>query len=64
MLGGALCGAVCNPECGSDAALEVLSHLSVMRELDTMPTAKELSKAINCFTSKKAPGKDGIHLKS
>ena len=43
-----------------DAILEALTHLSVMEELDTVPTVEELSKAINCLASEKAPGKDGI----
>ena len=48
----------------SDAVLEALPNLSVMEELDILPTAEELSKAINCLASEKAPGKDGIHPKS
>ena len=46
----------------SDAVLEVLPHLSVMEELDTVQTAEELSKATDCLTSGKAPWKDGIQL--
>ena len=43
-----------------DAALKALPHLSVMEDLDTVPTVEELSKAINCLTGGKAPRKDGI----
>ena len=42
-----------------DAAMEALPHLSVMEQPDTVPTADEVSNAINCLTSGKAPGKDG-----
>ena len=41
-------------------AVLALPHLSFMEELDTVPTAEELSKAIDCLTSGKDPGKDGI----
>ena len=44
----------------SDAALEALPLLSVMKVLDTMLTAEELSNAIDCHTSGKAPAQDGI----
>ena len=44
----------------SDAAPEALPYLSVMEELDTVPTAEELREAINCLTNGKGPGKDGI----
>ena len=44
----------------SDAALEALPHLTGMGWLDTMPTVEELRKAIDCLTSRKVPGKDGI----
>ena len=44
----------------SDAALDALPHLSVMQELDTVPTVAELSKAYYCLFSGKAIGKDGI----
>ena len=39
---------------------KALPNISVMEELDTVPTVEELSKAIDCLTSGKAPAKDGI----
>ena len=44
----------------TDAALDALPSLTVMEELDALPTEEELSKAIDCLTCGKAPGKDGI----
>ena len=44
----------------SVAALNALPSLTVMEELDVLPTEEELSKAIDCLSCGKAPGKDGI----
>ena len=44
----------------TDAALSALPNLPVMEELDEKPTLEELSKAIDCPSCGKAPGKDGI----
>ena len=44
----------------TDAALDALASLPVMEELDALPTGEELSKAIDCLSRRKAPGKDGI----
>ena len=44
----------------SDIALDALPSLPVMEELDALPTAAELSKAIDSLSCGKAPGKDGI----
>lgn len=44
----------------TDAALDALPQLTVMEELDALPTMEELSKAIDCLSSGKAPGKDCI----
>ena len=44
----------------TDAALGALPDLPVMEELDEKPTLEELSKAIDCLSCGKAPGKDGI----
>ena len=44
----------------TDAALDTLPSLTVMKELDDLPTVEELSKAIDCLSCGKAPGKDGI----
>ena len=60
MLGGALPQAICSPECGVWCCPEVLPHLSVIEELDTVPIVEELSKAIDYLASGKVPGKDGI----
>ena len=44
----------------TDAALGALHDLPVMEKLDEKPTLEELSKAIDCLSCGKAPGKDGI----
>ena len=44
----------------TDAALGALPDLPVMEELDEKPTLEELSKAIDCLSCGKAPGKDSI----
>ena len=44
----------------TDAAFGALRDLPVMEELDEKPTLEELSKAIDCLSCGKAPGKDGI----
>ena len=44
----------------TDAALDAISQLPVMEELDEEPTVEELSKAIDCLSTGKAPGADGI----
>ena len=44
----------------TDAALDALPSLPVMEELDELRTMTELSKAIDCLSQGKAPGKDGI----
>ncbi len=41
-------------------ALSAILTLPVLDELDTDPTEKELSKAKDCLSTGKAPGKDGI----
>jgi hypothetical protein len=48
----------------SVAALNVLPSLTVMEELDVLSTEEELSNAIDCLSCGKAPGKNGIPLKS
>ena len=45
---------------GTEAALNAIPQLTVLEELDAEPTLDELEKAINCLTSGKAPGSDGI----
>jgi hypothetical protein len=44
----------------SVAALNALLNLTVMEELDVLPTEEELSKAIDCLSCGKAPRNDGI----
>ena len=44
----------------SDAALEGMTQLPIMEELDAAPTLEELSKAIDALPSEKAPGSDSI----
>jgi len=44
----------------TDAALDGLPSLTVMEELDALPTEEELSQAMDCLSCGKAPGKDGI----
>ena len=44
----------------TNAALDALPSLPVMEELDALSTGEELSKAIDCLSRGKAPGKDGI----
>ena len=44
----------------TDVALAAIPDLPVMEELDDLPTKEELSKAIDCLASGKAPGSDGI----
>ena len=44
----------------SDTALSAIQELPVLDELDTEPTVEELSKAIDCLSTGKAPGEDGI----
>ena len=44
----------------SDAALENIQTLSIMDELDAMPSLEELSEAIDALPSEKAPGSDSI----
>ena len=41
-------------------ALQSIETLPCMSELDNLPTKKELSDALDCMTSGKAPGMDGI----
>ena len=47
----------------TDAALDALPSLTVMEELDALPTMRELDKAIDCLSRGTAPGKDGFLLK-
>ena len=44
----------------TDAALNAIEELPVLDELDAEPTEEELSKAIDCLSTGKAPGEDGI----
>lgn len=44
----------------TDAALNAIQQLSELEELDAEPTVEELSKAIACLSTGKAPGEDGI----
>ena len=44
----------------TEAALNAISQLNVLEELDAEPTLDELEKAISCLNSRKAPGSDGI----
>ena len=44
----------------TEAALNAIPQLTVMKELDAEPTLDELAKAINCLINGKAPGSDGI----
>ena len=44
----------------SDAALNAIPDLPVLDELDVEPSMEELSKAIDCLSTGKAPGEDGI----
>ncbi len=46
----------------SNTALNAIPDLSVLDELDTEPFEEELSKAIDCLSTGKAPGKDSIPL--
>ena len=47
----------------TEAALNVILQLTVLKEIDAEPTLDELEKAINCLDSGKAPGSDGISPK-
>ena len=44
----------------TEVALNSISQLTVLEELDAEPTLDELEKAISCLTSGKAPGSDDI----
>ena len=44
----------------TDAALDAISQLPVLEELDEEPTVEELGKAIDALATGKAPGEDGI----
>ena len=44
----------------ADAVLDAICQLPVMQELDEKPTEEELRKAIDCLSTGKAPGEDGI----
>ena len=44
----------------TEAALNAITQLTVLEELDAEPTPDELEKDINCLTSGKAPRCDGI----
>ncbi len=44
----------------SDTALNAIPDLPVLDELDAEPTEEELSKAIDCLSTGKAPGEEGI----
>ncbi len=44
----------------SDTALNAIPDLPVLDELDAEPIEEELSKAIDCLSTSKAPGEDGI----
>ena len=44
----------------TDVALAAIPDLPVMEEFDDPLTKEELSKAIDCLTSGKAPGSEGI----
>ena len=44
----------------TEAAINSIPSLPVIKELDELPTEEELSKAINSLAKGKAPGNDGI----
>ncbi len=44
----------------SDTAINAIPDLPVLDELDADPTEEELSKAIDCLSTGKAPGEEGI----
>ena len=44
----------------TDAALDAISQLPILEELDDEPTVEELGKAIDALATRKAPGEDGI----
>ena len=44
----------------TETAIDGIETFSVMEELDEIPTLQELTKAIDCLPSGKAPGSDGI----
>ena len=44
----------------TDAALDAISQLPILEELDDEPTVEELGKAIDALTTGKAPGEGGI----
>ena len=44
----------------TDAALDAISQLPILEELDDEPTVEELGKAIDALATGKAPGEDGI----
>ena len=44
----------------TDAALDAISQLPILEELDDEPTVEELGKAIDALAIGKAPGEDGI----
>ena len=51
---------ILNREQVPEAALNAIPQLDVLEELNVEPSMEELEKAINCLTSGKAPGSDGI----
>ena len=44
----------------TDEALSAFECLPMMPKLDAQPIIGELKKALNCLSSGKTPGKDGI----
>ena len=57
------CSDLCTkPSVVSEPALAAIEQLSVLHELDEMPTISELSDAIDKLASGKAPGNDEIPL--